>query len=162
MLAEVGGDALGVFGGVAAPIAGVAGDQQSALFGQACFDGGMSKNTYGTGSFMLLNTLDRAPLSRLGLLTTIGWRLGDSWTYALEGSVFVTGAAVQWLRDGLGIIQSADETEALARAVPDSGGVYFVPAFAGLGAPYWDMYARGAIVGLTGATRRGAHRPGPR
>jgi glycerol kinase len=153
-LAEVGGEALATFDGVPVPITGVAGDQQSALFGQACYVGGMSKNTYGTGSFMLLNTLDRAPVSRLGLLTTVGWWLGDSWTYALEGSVFVTGAAVQWLRDGLGIIQTAAETEVLAQAVPDNAGVYFVPAFAGLGAPYWDMYARGALVGLTSATQR--------
>jgi glycerol kinase len=132
----------------------VAGDQQSALFGQACFTPGMSKNTYGTGSFLLLNTGDRAPSSRLGLLTTVAWQRGDEFTYALEGAVFVTGAAVQWLRDGLGIITNAAETEAMARSVDDTGGVYFVPAFAGLGAPYWDMYARGAIVGLTGSTRR--------
>jgi glycerol kinase len=151
---EVAGDALAHFDGVPVPIAGVAGDQQAALFGQACFSPGMSKNTYGTGSFLLLNTGERAPNSRLGLLTTIAWQLGNSWTYALEGAVFVTGAAVQWLRDGLGLISNAAETEALALSVEDTGGVYFVPAFAGLGAPYWDMYARGAIVGLTGATRR--------
>ncbi|MCC7370532.1 MAG: glycerol kinase GlpK [Chloroflexi bacterium] len=151
---EVAGAALETFGGVPVPVAGVAGDQQSALFGQACFSPGMSKNTYGTGSFLLLNTGERAPSSRLGLLTTVAWQLGERWTYALEGSVFVTGAAVQWLRDGLGLIADAAETEALANAVPDTGGVYFVPAFAGLGAPYWDMYARGAIVGLTGATRK--------
>jgi glycerol kinase len=154
ILGEVGGEALAVFDGVAVPIAGVAGDQQSALFGQACFTPGMSKNTYGTGSFLLLNTGDRAPSSRLGLLTTVAWQRGDEWTYALEGAVFVTGAAVQWLRDGLGIITAAAETEAMARSVDDTGGVYFVPAFAGLGAPYWDMYARGAIVGLSGGTRR--------
>jgi glycerol kinase len=154
VLGEVAGEALDVFDGVGVPIAGVAGDQQSALFGQACFTPGMSKNTYGTGSFLLLNTGDRAPSSRLGLLTTVAWQLGDEWTYALEGAVFVTGAAVQWLRDGLGIISNAAETEQMARSVEDTGGVYFVPAFAGLGAPYWDMYARGAIVGLTGATRR--------
>jgi glycerol kinase len=154
VLGEVAGEALAAFDGVSVPIAGVAGDQQAALFGQACFTPGMSKNTYGTGSFLLLNTGDRAPSSRLGLLTTVAWEVGDAWTYALEGAVFVTGAAVQWLRDGLGIITDAAETEAMARSVDDTGGVYFVPAFAGLGAPYWDMYARGAIVGLTGATRR--------
>lgn len=151
---EVSGAALAHFDGEALPISGVAGDQQAALFGQACFTPGMSKNTYGTGSFLLLNTGERAPSSRLGLLTTIAWQLGDTWTYALEGAVFVTGSAVQWLRDGLGLIKDAAETEGLARSVDDTGGVYFVPAFAGLGAPYWDMYARGAIVGLTGATRR--------
>jgi glycerol kinase len=154
ILGEVTGDALATFDGVGVPIAGVAGDQQAALFGQACFSPGMSKNTYGTGSFLLLNTGERAPSSRLGLLTTVAWDFGDTRTYALEGAVFVTGAAVQWLRDGLGIITDAAETEALARSVENTGGVYFVPAFAGLGAPYWDMYARGAIVGLTGATRR--------
>jgi glycerol kinase len=154
VMGEVAGEALASFDGVGVPIAGVAGDQQAALFGQACFTPGMSKNTYGTGSFLLLNTGDRAPSSRLGLLTTVAWEVGDTWTYALEGAVFVTGAAVQWLRDGLGIIADAAETEALARSVEDTGGVYFVPAFAGLGAPYWDMYARGAIVGLTGSTRR--------
>jgi glycerol kinase len=154
VLGEVAGEALSTFDGVGVPIAGIAGDQQSALFGQACFTPGMSKNTYGTGSFLLLNTGDRAPSSRLGLLTTVAWQVADEWTYALEGAVFVTGAAVQWLRDGLGIISDAAETEAMARSVADTGGVYFVPAFAGLGAPYWDMYARGAIVGLTGATRR--------
>jgi len=153
-LGEVAGEALDVFDGAGVPIAGVAGDQQAALFGQACFTPGMSKNTYGTGSFLLLNTGDRAPSSRLGLLTTVAWEVGDTWTYALEGAVFVTGAAVQWLRDGLGIIADAAETEGMAQSVPDTGGVYFVPAFVGLGAPYWDMYARGAIVGLTGATRR--------
>jgi glycerol kinase len=154
VMGEVAGEALASFDGVGVPIAGVAGDQQAALFGQACFTPGMSKNTYGTGSFLLLNTGDRAPRSRLGLLTTVAWEVGDTWTYALEGAVFVTGAAVQWLRDGLGVIADAAETEALARSVEDTGGVYFVPAFAGLGAPYWDMYARGAIVGLTGSTRR--------
>jgi glycerol kinase len=154
VLAEVSGEALATFDGVAVPIAGVAGDQQSALFGQACYEGGMSKNTYGTGSFLLLNTLDRAPRSRLGLLTTVGWQIGESWTYALEGSVFVTGAAVQWLRDGLQVVKTAAETDQLAASVPDTAGVYFVPAFAGLGAPYWDMYARGTMVGLTSASQR--------
>ena len=154
VMAELAGDALSTFDGAAIPITGVAGDQQSALFGQACYEGGMSKNTYGTGSFLLLNTVNRAPHSRLGLLTTVGWLVGDAWTYALEGSVFVTGAAVQWLRDGLKIIETAAETEQLASSVPDTAGVYFVPAFAGLGAPYWDMYARGTLVGLTSATQR--------
>ncbi len=154
VLGEVAGAALDVFDGVPVPIAGVAGDQQAALFGQAAFSPGMSKNTYGTGSFLLLNTGERAPNSRLGLLTTVAWQLDGRWTYALEGAVFVTGAAVQWLRDGLGIIADAAETEALAMSVEDTGGVFFVPAFAGLGAPYWDMYARGAIVGLTGGTGR--------
>jgi glycerol kinase len=154
VLGEVAGEARASFDGAGVPIAGVAGDQQAALFGQACFTPGMSKNTYGTGSFLLLNTAERAPSSRLGLLTTIAWLVAGRLTYALEGAVFVTGAAVQWLRDGLGIITTAAETEAMARSVDDTGGVYFVPAFAGLGAPYWDMYARGAVVGLTSATRR--------
>ena len=136
------------------PVAGIAGDQQAALFGQACYAPGAAKNTYGTGCFMLLNT-GRSPVpSTRGLLTTIAWRIGGETTYALEGSVFIAGAAIQWLRDGLGILTRAAESEALARSVPDTGGVYFVPAFVGLGAPYWDMYARGTIVGLTrGATR---------
>jgi glycerol kinase len=131
------------------PIAGIAGDQQAALFGQACFEKGMVKNTYGTGSFVLMNTGDKPVLSSSGLITTIAWGLGDTANYALEGSIFVTGAAVQWLRDELGLIKSSSEIGNLAAAVPNNGGVYFVPAFAGLGAPYWDMYARGAIVGLT-------------
>ncbi len=136
------------------PVAGIAGDQQAALFGQAGYAPGAVKNTYGTGCFMLLNT-GRAPVpSARGLLTTIAWRIGGETTYALEGSVFVAGAAIQWLRDGLGILARAAESEALARSVPDTGGVYFVPAFVGLGAPYWDMYARGAIVGLTRGTTR--------
>ncbi|MCC6173768.1 MAG: glycerol kinase GlpK [Chloroflexi bacterium] len=154
VLGEVRGDAARVFDGVPVPIAGVAGDQQAALFGQACYEPGMSKDTYGTGSFLLLNTGDRPARSRLGLLTTIAWLLPSGYEYALEGSVFVTGAAVQWLRDGLGIISTAAETEAMALTVPDTGGVFFVPAFAGLGAPYWDMFARGTLVGLTGGTRR--------
>ena len=140
--------------GVSLPVGGVAGDQQAATFGQACFHAGMVKNTYGTGSFLLMNTGGRAHLSRYGLLGTVGWQVDGHTSYALEGSIFVTGAAVQWLRDELGIIRSAQETEALVRSVPDSNGVYFVPAFVGLGAPYWDSGARGAIVGLTrGATR---------
>ncbi|MBS1811733.1 MAG: glycerol kinase GlpK [Acidobacteria bacterium] len=140
--------------GAAIPIAGIAGDQQSALFGQACFKPGMMKNTYGTGCFMLMNTGEKGTPSKTGLLTTIAWRKNNKTEYALEGSVFVAGAAVQWLRDGLGMIVNASETEALAKSVNDTNGVYFVPAFVGLGAPYWDMNARGAIVGLTrGATR---------
>ena len=138
------------------PVAGIAGDQQAALFGQACYAPGTAKNTYGTGCFLLLNT-GRAPVvSSHGLLTTIAWRIGAETTYALEGSVFVAGATLQWLRDGLGILTHAAESEALARSVPDTGGVYFVPAFVGLGAPWWDMYARGVIVGLTRGTT-GAH-----
>jgi glycerol kinase len=151
------------------PITGVAGDQQAATFGQACYTPGMAKNTYGTGCFMLMNTGPDAKESKNGLLTTVAWglrRTEDSGlrteslvptsvlTYALEGSIFVTGAAVQWLRDGLRIIESAAETEALAASVPDTGGVYLVPAFAGLGAPYWDPYARGTIVGLTRGSGR--------
>lgn len=140
--------------GAAIPIAGIAGDQQAALFGQACFKPGMMKNTYGTGCFLLMNTGTSANASKNGLLTTIAWRTGNATQYALEGSVFVAGAAVQWLRDGLGIIANAADTEALATSVTDNHGVYFVPAFVGLGAPYWDQDARGAIVGLTrGATR---------
>jgi glycerol kinase len=136
------------------PIAGMAGDQQAALFGQACFRAGDAKNTYGTGCFALLNTGEQPVTSSHGLLTTIAWRMGGRTTYALEGAVFVAGAAVQWLRDGLGIIAQAAETLALARSVPDTGGVYFVPAFVGLGAPYWDQHARGTIVGLTRGTTR--------
>jgi glycerol kinase len=144
-----------VFLGLDLPIAGIAGDQQAALFGQACFAPGTSKCTYGTGSFVLVNTGDRPVTSQTGLLTTVAWRHPDGrTTYALEGAVFVTGAAIQWLRDGLGIIDSAAETEALARSVPDSGGVVFVPALTGLGAPDWDPHARGTILGLTRATTR--------
>jgi glycerol kinase len=136
------------------PIAGIAGDQQAALFGQTCFEPGSAKNTYGTGCFALLNTGEHRVTSTHGLLTTIAWRIGGRTIYALEGAVFVAGAAVQWLRDGLGIIATAADTEALARSVPNTGGVYFVPAFVGLGAPHWDQHARGAIVGLTrGSTR---------
>jgi len=143
--------------GAAVPIAGAAGDQQAALFGQTCFSPGQAKNTYGTGCFLLLNTGERAVSSRQGLLTTIAWQVGDGGAliYALEGSVFIAGAVVQWLRDGLGIIDRAADIEALAREVEDTGGVYFVPAFVGLGAPYWDPYARGTIIGLTrGSDRR--------
>ena len=138
------------------PIAGIAGDQQAALFGQACLTPGAAKNTYGTGCFVLLNTGTEPVASSHGLVTTIAWRIGGATTYALEGSVFIAGAAIQWLRDGLGLIRSAAESQALAEAVQDTGGVHFVPAFVGLGAPHWDMYARGTIVGLTRGTT-GAH-----
>jgi len=136
------------------PIGGIAGDQQAAAFGQVCFFKGMAKNTYGTGSFLLMNTGEKAITSRHGLLTTIGWGLKDRVYYALEGSIFITGAVVQWLRDGLRIVDEAKDTEWMARSVPDTGGVYLVPAFSGLGAPHWDMYARGIIVGLTRGTNK--------
>ncbi len=136
------------------PIAGIAGDQQAALFGQACYEPGSAKNTYGTGCFALLNTGAVPVVSGHGLLTTVAWRIGGRATYALEGSVFIAGAAVQWLRDGLGVVARAAETQALAESVEDTGGVYFVPAFVGLGAPYWDPYARGTVVGLTRGTTR--------
>jgi glycerol kinase len=145
----------GLLGEARVPVAGIAGDQQAALFGQACYDAGMAKNTYGTGSFILLNTGDKPVPSRRGLITTVAWGLENKVNYAMEGSVFITGAAVQWLRDGLHLIKTAGDSEPLARSVPDNGGVYFVPAFVGLGAPYWDMYARGAIVGLTRGTTSG-------
>jgi len=145
----------GLLGDARVPVAGIAGDQQAALFGQACYEAGMAKNTYGTGSFILLNTGDKPIPSEKGLITTVAWGLGGKVIYAMEGSVFITGAAVQWLRDGLHLIKSAGESEALARSVSDNGGVYFVPAFVGLGAPYWDMYARGTIVGLTRGTTSG-------
>jgi len=151
----------GIFGetdpawfGRAIPIAGIAGDQQAALFGQGCFEAGRAKNTYGTGCFLLLHTGMKPRPSTTGLLTTIAWGVGGAVEYALEGSVFVAGAAVQWLRDGLHLIDDAAETEAAARSVEDSGGVYVVPAFVGLGAPYWDERARGTIVGLTRGTTR--------
>jgi glycerol kinase len=131
------------------PISGVAGDQQAALFGQVCVDPGMVKNTYGTGCFMLMNTGSKAIESNNNLLTTVAWQIGDQTTYALEGSVFIGGAVVQWLRDGLGIIESSAEVEALAAQVESSEGVFLVPAFAGLGAPHWDPYARGILIGLT-------------
>ena len=144
-----------VFFGESVPVAGIAGDQQAALFGQACFSEGLAKNTYGTGSFVLMNTGERAVRSNAGLLTTIAWGVADEpVVYALEGAVFITGAAVQWLRDGLGIIEGAAETEALARSLESNDGVYFVPALAGLGAPHWDAYARGAILGITRGTTR--------
>jgi glycerol kinase len=139
--------------GIAVPITGIAGDQQAALFGQACLSPGMAKNTYGTGCFLLMNTGTTAMQSRQHLLATVAWQLGSgALQYALEGSVFVGGAAVQWLRDGLGVIPDSDSVEALARRVPDTAGVYFVPAFTGLGAPYWDPQARGGLVGLTRGT----------
>lgn len=133
-------------------VAGMAGDQQAALFGQLCTEPGMIKTTYGTGCFMILNTGSELVCSQNNLLTTIAWKLGDQLTYALEGSVFVGGAVVQWLRDGIGLVPSAAITEQMAQGVPDNGGVYFVPALTGLGAPYWDQYARGAIVGITRGT----------
>ena len=137
------------------PVSGVAGDQQAALFGQACVEPGMAKNTYGTGSFVLLNVGEHCPPPTEGMLTTVAWTLGDGTThYALEGSIFTTGAAIQWLRDGLGIIDDAAEMGPLASSVDDSGGVYTVPAFTGLGSPWWDPYARGAIFGITRGTTR--------
>jgi glycerol kinase len=140
--------------GTPIPIAGIAGDQQAALFGQACTKPGMAKNTYGTGCFMLMNTGTKRIASKNNLLTTVAWRIGGRTDYALEGSIFIAGAVVQWLRDGLEFFRSAAEIEALAAGVSDTGGVYLVPAFAGLGAPHWDQYARGTIVGLTrGSTK---------
>jgi glycerol kinase len=140
--------------GAAVPIAGIAGDQQSATFGQAALKRGMAKNTYGTGCFMLLNLGAKAVPSRQKLLTTIAYQVGPRLDYAFEGSVFVGGAVIQWLRDGLNFFRNAEESEALAATVPDSGGVFLVPAFVGLGAPYWDSYARGTMVGLTRGTTR--------
>ena len=134
------------------PVAGIAGDQQAALFGQMCTDPGSVKNTYGTGCFLLMNTGEKPIMSRNNLLTTIAWKIGDKVNYALEGSIFVAGSVVQWLRDGLGIIRSSSEVEALAASVPDNGGVYYVPALTGLGAPYWDQYAKGCIYGLSRGT----------
>jgi len=153
---EVYGESTPHLFGAAIPLAGIAGDQQAATFGQVCLTPGMAKNTYGTGSFVLMNTGDTGQRSDSGLLTTILWQLGaaEPVTYALEGSIFVTGAAVQWLRDGLKMISSAAEIEPLAAQVESSEGVYFVPAFVGLGAPYWDAYARGTLIGLTRGTTR--------
>jgi glycerol kinase len=160
MLPEV-RDSSGDFGvadsewlGAEIPIAGIAGDQQAALFGQGCTAPGLAKNTYGTGCFLLMNTGEDAHASSSGLITTIAWSIGGRVEYALEGSVFVAGAAVQWLRDGIGLIREARDSEAAARSVEDTGGVYLVPAFVGLGAPYWDERARGAIVGITRGTTR--------
>ena len=134
------------------PIGGIAGDQQAALFGQMCTEPGSVKNTYGTGCFLLMNTGEKPILSRNNLLTTVAWKIGDKVNYALEGSIFVGGSVVQWLRDGLGIIRSSSEIEALASTVEDNGGVYFVPALTGMGAPYWDQYAHGTICGITRGT----------
>ena len=136
------------------PVAGIAGDQQAALFGQACHHAGMAKNTYGTGCFLLMNTGEKPAVSRNRLLTTVAWRRGGRTHYALEGSVFIAGAAIQWLRDGLGLIARSSDIDALAATVPDTGGVHFVPALSGLGAPYWDPHARGTIVGITRGTTR--------
>ncbi|MDQ3985718.1 MAG: glycerol kinase GlpK [Actinomycetota bacterium] len=144
----------GVFDGVSVPISGAAGDQQAALFGQACFEVGMAKNTYGTGSFVLMNTGGDVRRSDHGLLSTAGWETDTDFSYALEGSIFVTGAAIQWLRDGLGIIESAAQAGPLAESVDDAGGTYLVPAFVGLGAPHWDPYARGAYMGITRGTTK--------
>ncbi len=156
MLPEV-KDSSGVFGetsllGGSIPVAGIAGDQHAALFGQVCTKPGLVKNTYGTGCFMLMNTGTKPIPSKNKLLTTIAWRINGRTEYALEGSMFIAGAAIQWLRDGLGIIKNASDVEALAASVPDTDGVYLVPAFAGLGAPHWDAYARGTIVGITRGT----------
>src|SRR5438309_10165528 len=150
---EVYGETTLFAGGRAVPIAGIAGDQQAALFGQACTQPGMVKNTYGTGCFMLMNTGTKPIASKNNLLTTVAWRIGNRAEFALEGSIFIAGAVVQWLRDGLGIIKSSAEIEALAEEAPDTGGVYLVPAFAGLGAPHWDPYARGVIAGITRGTK---------
>ena len=136
------------------PISGIAGDQQAALFGQMCIEPGSIKNTYGTGCFVMLNTGNKPVMSKNNLLTTIAWKIGNQVVYALEGSIYVGGSVVQWLRDGLGFITSSSEIEDLASTVPDSGGVYFVPALTGLAAPYWDQYARGTIVGITRGTTR--------
>ncbi|CAI8437266.1 MAG: Glycerol kinase [Flavobacterium sp. SCGC AAA160-P02] len=137
------------------PIAGIAGDQQAALFGQLCIEKGMLKNTYGTGCFLLMNTGENPVISKNNLLTTIAWKINDTVQYALEGSVFVGGASVQWLRDGIELIDQAKEIEDLANTVQDNGGVYFVPALTGLGAPHWDPYARGGIFGITRSTTKG-------
>jgi glycerol kinase len=149
---EIYGQATAEWFGAEIPIGGCAGDQQAATFGQACFAVGEAKNTYGTGCFLLLNTGTRPVASKHGMLTTVGWQIAGQTTYCLEGAVFIAGAAVQWLRDGLGLIRRSEEVEQLAGSVPDAGGVVFVPALVGLGAPYWDAYARGAIVGLSRGT----------
>ena len=151
---EIYGETSGQLLGTKVPIAGIAGDQQAALFGHICVKPGMVKNTYGTGCFMLMNIGDKPVLSKNNLITTIAWKIGDKVQYAFEGSIFIAGAVVQWLRDELKIISSAPEIEKLASEVPDSGGVYMVPAFAGLGAPYWNQYARGTIFGITRGTNR--------
>lgn len=147
---EVYGNTAGLLPGI--PIAGIAGDQQAALFGQMCIDPGMVKNTYGTGCFMVMNIGDKPIVSKNNLLTTVAWKIGDQTTYALEGSIFIAGAVVQWLRDGLGVIEKSDDIEKLAAKVKDSDGVYFVPAFAGMGAPHWNQHARGTLFGITRGT----------
>ena len=152
---EVYGSTKGTLFAYEVPIAGIAGDQQAALFGQMCTDPGSVKNTYGTGCFMLMNSGERPIMSANKLLTTVAWKIGEKVTYALEGSIFVAGSVVQWLRDGLGIIRSSAEVEALAASVPDNGGVYFVPALTGLGAPHWDQYATGSMFGITRGTKAG-------
>lgn len=152
---EVYGSTKGTLFACEVPIAGIAGDQQAALFGQMCTEPGAVKNTYGTGCFMLMNSGERPIMSANKLLTTVAWKIGDKVTYALEGSIFVAGSLIQWLRDGLGIIRSSSEVEALAASVPDNGGVYFVPALTGLGAPYWDQYATGSLFGITRGTKAG-------
>ena len=149
---EVIGATATTFPAANVPIAGIAGDQQAAMFGQMCTEEGMTKNTYGTGCFIVMNTGEKARRSKNNLLTTVAWKLDGKVTYALEGSIFIAGAVVQWLRDGLGCITGSEQVEALANSVEDNGGVYMVPAFAGLGAPYWDQYARGAIFGITRGT----------
>ncbi|HEY2147047.1 MAG TPA: glycerol kinase GlpK [Pirellulales bacterium] len=149
---EIYGKAAAEWLGADVPISGCAGDQQAATFGQACFEVGDAKNTYGTGCFLLLNTGERPVVSNQGLLTTVGWQFNGRTTYCLEGAVFIAGAAVQWLRDGLGLIRRSEDVGPLAESVPDAGGVVFVPALVGLGAPYWDPYARGAIIGLSRGT----------
>ncbi len=152
---EVYGETSGDVFAAGVPVAGMAGDQQAALFGQMCTEPGSVKNTYGTGCFMLMNTGTEPIMSKNNLLTTIAWKIGDTVNYALEGSIFVGGSVVQWLRDGLGIIKSSSEVEELARTVPDNGGVYFVPALTGMGAPWWDQYAKGGIHGITRGTTAG-------
>ena len=152
---EIYGKTKGTIFAYEVPIAGIAGDQQAALFGQMCTEPGSVKNTYGTGCFLLMNSGSTPIMSENKLLTTVAWKIGDKVTYALEGSIFVAGSIVQWLRDGLGIIRSSSEIEALATSVPDNGGVYFVPALTGLGAPYWDQYATGSIYGITRGTKAG-------
>jgi glycerol kinase len=152
---EIYGEVTTTLGLGSIPIAGIAGDQQASLFGQRCVSPGLTKNTYGTGCFMLQNTGVRPVSSANRLLTTVAWKIGERMEYALEGSVFVGGAVVQWLRDGLRLIHNSDEFEALANSVPDNGGVYFVPAFVGLGAPHWDQYARGSMFGLTRGSTAG-------
>lgn len=149
---EIYGETAGELFAAKIPIAGIAGDQQAALFGQMCTDVGMVKNTYGTGCFMLMNIGDDPIVSKNNLITTIAWKINGKVTYALEGSIFIGGAVVQWLRDGLGVITASSDVESLAAKVNDNGGVFFVPAFAGLGAPHWDQHARGTILGITRGT----------